>query len=795
MKKQVRGATALLVGAAVAMSGALSAALPAVARTPDPLDDLPRMSTPDARDFEAAAELLPEGLVEAVERDLGIEAADYLASAEAAVDATVVVDALAEAGIEVAGSEIDGTELTVWVRDDADAAVVESVGATAIVGEQVLPDVSDVVFEAADDLYGGAGWAYETSESGKYVTCSLGFSGYDAAGADVMVTAGHCFDSYSSRGDDPLAVNWTKPKEYGGNASLGGDIGLRVSGSSQYGDGYDVGLVKASASGAVARPSVLSWGSDGRSAPLSQSPVTMTGATAATVGAPICKSGATSGWTCGEVTHVDQLVMVSDELVNVIISDACMLPGDSGGAAVIGTAAAGINSGSSFPSTAGDDCEATGESSVFFPMVSAGGYESVEERYGASWTLCTGPVPVVTSEPGGYYAAPDPLAGTLPCAFAGTAPTMALYVDGALTPTASTSPAASNSAWSFSLDGLELGSHDYVVKALWATEESVAATGSFTITDVPSLPGRIAGDDRYETAVAIAEVWDQSFDADVVFIATGENYPDALSAAAAAARLGAPVLLTPKSSLPSSVRAELLELDPDRVVVLGSSAAISSSVYNTLKSMFGSSNVSRIGGADRYDTMRKIVEYAWDDGLGGLDQAATVVVATGRNFPDALSAGPAVATDGGAVILVDGDASKIPSSTLALIEDLAPEKVIVAGSSSVLSSGIYNQLKSTFGSSNVARVAGSDRYETSWRLVDYFFEDADAAFFATGANFPDALAGAALAGGLSEPLLVTAKSCVSSGTKSTVVALGADERVLLGSTVVLSSKVASLKTC
>ena len=177
MKKQVRGATALLVGAAVAMSGALSAALPAVARTPDPLDDLPRMSTPDARDFEAAAELLPEGLVEAVERDLGIEAADYLASAEAAVDATVVVDALAEAGVEVAGSEIDGTELTVWVRDDADAAVVESVGATAIVGEQILPDVSDVVFEAADDLYGGAGWAYETSESGKWSLTPNGTSG------------------------------------------------------------------------------------------------------------------------------------------------------------------------------------------------------------------------------------------------------------------------------------------------------------------------------------------------------------------------------------------------------------------------------------------------------------------------------------------------------------------------------------------------------------------------------------------------------------------------------------------
>ena len=795
MKKQVRGATALLVGAAVAMSGALSAALPAVARTPDPLDDLPRMSTPDARDFEAAAELLPEGLVEAVERDLGIEAADYLASAEAAVDATVIVDALAEAGVEVAGSEIDGTELTVWVRDDADAAVVESVGATAIVGEQILPDVSDVVFEAADDLYGGAGWAYETSESGKYVTCSLGFSGYDAAGADVMVTAGHCFDSYSSRGDDPLAINWTKPKEYGGSVSLGGDIGLRVSGSSQYGDGYDVGLVKASASGAVARPSVLSWGSDGRSAPLSESPVTMTGATAATVGAPICKSGATSGWTCGEVTHVDQLVMVSDELVNVIISDACMLPGDSGGAAVIGTAAAGINSGSSFPSTAGDDCEYTGESSVFFPMVSAGGYESVEERYGASWTLCTGPVPVVTSEPGGYYAAPDPLAGTLPCVHMGTTPTMVLYLDDAVAPTATTSPASADSAWSFALDDLALGTHDYVVKAIWGTEESVAATGTFSVTDVPSLPDRIAGADRYRTAVGIAQVWDQSFDAELVFIATGENYPDALSAAAAAAHLGAPVLLTPKGSLPDSVRDELIELDPERVIVLGSTASVSSSVYNSLTSLFGADNVSRFGGVDRYDTMRQVVDFAWDDGLGGHDRAVTIVVANGGNFPDALSAGPAVATDGGAVILVDGRKSAIPSETLALIAELDPDQVIVAGDANSVSSAIYSELEGTFGASSVTRVAGVNRYETSWRLVDFFFEGADAAFFATGEKFPDALAGAALAGGLGVPLIVTPKSCVPSDTRDLVLALGADERVLLGSSVTLSSDVASLRTC
>jgi len=313
--------------------------------------------------------------------------------------------------------------------------------------------------------------------------------------------------------------------------------------------------------------------------------------------------------------------------------------------------------------------------------------------------------------------------------------------------------------------------------------------------DDGSLPSRIAGVDRYQTASYIASVWDWDHDADVVFLATGENYPDALSAAAAAGKLGAPVLLTPKKSLPSEVKSRLRELDPSKVVILGSTASVSSSVESAVKSIVGSSNVVRLGGSDRYETMRRIVRFAWDDpASSGLIPAPTVIIATGGNFPDALSAGPAASVDGGAVVLVDGTASSIPAPSLTLISQLSPRQIIIAGGTGTVSTKIEKQLASLY-PGMVARVAGSDRFDTSRRLVARFFTASSGVFFATGRNFPDALAGAALAGALPAPLLVTDKSCVSSATKSLVLSLGASDRVLLGSPTTLSTSVASLKTC
>jgi putative cell wall-binding protein len=74
--------------------------------------------------------------------------------------------------------------------------------------------------------------------------------------------------------------------------------------------------------------------------------------------------------------------------------------------------------------------------------------------------------------------------------------------------------------------------------------------------------------------------------ADVVFIATGGNFPDALAVGPAAIDAAGPVLLVSTTSLPKSVATELVRLNPDRVVILGGTAAVSAAVANAIDALF-----------------------------------------------------------------------------------------------------------------------------------------------------------------------------------------------------------------
>ncbi|SFR95808.1 Putative cell wall binding repeat 2, partial [Microbacterium sp. cf046] len=92
---------------------------------------------------------------------------------------------------------------------------------------------------------------------------------------------------------------------------------------------------------------------------------------------------------------------------------------------------------------------------------------------------------------------------------------------------------------------------------------------------------RLAGLGRYETSVAISAA---SFPdgADVVYIASGTNYPDALSGAPVAGMNSAPILLTPAEALPAAVKNELDRLNPTRIVVLGGVGVITPAVETQL---------------------------------------------------------------------------------------------------------------------------------------------------------------------------------------------------------------------
>ncbi|MFT3798193.1 cell wall-binding repeat-containing protein [Microbacterium sp.] len=88
---------------------------------------------------------------------------------------------------------------------------------------------------------------------------------------------------------------------------------------------------------------------------------------------------------------------------------------------------------------------------------------------------------------------------------------------------------------------------------------------------------RLSGSDRYATSAAISA---NTFSpgVDVVYLASGANFPDALSGSAAVSMYGGPVLLTPTNSLPDVIRAELTRLKPKRVIALGGPTTVSDGV-------------------------------------------------------------------------------------------------------------------------------------------------------------------------------------------------------------------------
>ena len=95
---------------------------------------------------------------------------------------------------------------------------------------------------------------------------------------------------------------------------------------------------------------------------------------------------------------------------------------------------------------------------------------------------------------------------------------------------------------------------------------------------------RVWGDDRYETAAALSQAVWTADDAAIVFLATGQNFPDALAGGASSLGAG-PILLVQRDALPPSTSAEIQRLQPCFIVALGGPNAISDAVINQARSL------------------------------------------------------------------------------------------------------------------------------------------------------------------------------------------------------------------
>jgi putative cell wall-binding protein len=298
------------------------------------------------------------------------------------------------------------------------------------------------------------------------------------------------------------------------------------------------------------------------------------------------------------------------------------------------------------------------------------------------------------------------------------------------------------------------------------------------------LMDRIAGADRYATAIDIAKAAYPA-GAATVYIAAGTNFPDALSAAAAAAKNHAPVLLTDPSALRDDVAAEVRALNPDRIVVVGDSKSVSDEAYSALADI--QPNIVRLAGADRYATSRAIVSSEFPAG------ASTVYIASGATFPDALSSAAAGGPNSAPVLLVPGTSSGgLDAATKSILAALHPSTIIIAGSTASVSAEMQSDLAQI---ATTTRYAGADRYATSIALSLAAYASSARVFLAVGANFPDALGGSAFAGELGAPLLLAQGSCVPAATLQAIRSLGATHVTLLGGEPSLDANVLELASC
>jgi putative cell wall-binding protein len=295
---------------------------------------------------------------------------------------------------------------------------------------------------------------------------------------------------------------------------------------------------------------------------------------------------------------------------------------------------------------------------------------------------------------------------------------------------------------------------------------------------------RVAGADRYATAAAVSF---RTFDPGVaeVFVVTGEEFADGVTAGAIAGRLRAPVLLVRSSQIPASTAAELRRLEPGEIVLVGGPARIDASVEAAL-SEFTDGAVRRIAGSDRYGTAAALSEAFVP---AGVDE---VYVATGADFADALAVAAAAGARRVPVLLVRPTA--LPPETARELERLRPDRITVVGGAAAVADSVVDALRQ-HSTVEVRRVAGRDRYATAVAVSADTFDRASQVYLATGRQFADALAAGPVAAMAPGPVLLAQPTCLPRGADGEIRRLAANEVVVLGGEAALGRSVTSRVLC
>ncbi|GAC1517954.1 MAG: hypothetical protein NVS1B12_07690 [Acidimicrobiales bacterium] len=286
---------------------------------------------------------------------------------------------------------------------------------------------------------------------------------------------------------------------------------------------------------------------------------------------------------------------------------------------------------------------------------------------------------------------------------------------------------------------------------LGAALTSVGAVGPASATSSFSFT-RLAGADRFDTARLVAQT---AFPggATTALLANGAlaHFPDALAGSYLAGNGHGPILLSNLDDIPAPTSQALSSLGVKNVVILGGTAAVDDNVATQLRG--AGYQVSRLGGATRYDTAQAVAENP-PAAYVGSDAAAkkTAIVASGENFPDALVSGPLGYANAFPVLITPRDS--LASQTQKVLTDLGIQSVLIPGGTAAVSQAVEGQIQGM--GITTKRFAGADRTDTAAQVATFAVQSlgfsAAKIDLARGDDPADSLSGASVGGVTKTPL-------------------------------------------
>ena len=200
-------------------------------------------------------------------------------------------------------------------------------------------------------------------------------------------------------------------------------------------------------------------------------------------------------------------------------------------------------------------------------------------------------------------------------------------------------------------------------------------------------------------------------------------------------------------------------------------------------------SMTRIAGADRYETAASAALEAFGGG------AASVVLARGDAFPDALAGSYLTGVLGAPVLLTAS--TSLPDATKSAMDSLGAKTVYILGGTGAISDSVAEEAKGK-GSTprEIKRVAGDNRYATAAEIATG--QDAagigevggaKTALLASGETFADALAAGPLSHAENLPILLTPSGALAPEAKSALDSLDIKHVVIAGGTAAVSQAV------